>query len=440
MEDYHLSRNVHRITLYNTVAAEHRHVSNRRSRLYLHLDMNCFYAQVEQQCYNLYGIPVIVGGWRKADGTPRGIVATSSYEARKLGIKTGMSHLEATQLCPYVVPLQVHYEKYQSIGREIQLILKDFAPEVEAYSMDESFLDVSYLNNRSRHEIEDFAAGLKNTPYRKTRLNCSLGIARSKTYATLASNLQKPNGLTLVLDEAETAEKIHPLSLNEVWGIGSRRYARLEAAGLKTIAEAVEKGPAPFRKLFGAYFGQMLYETVTGGDCARVMDNFEHVPRQIGYMHTFSDWTDEPERVRGEMVKAVRVVCYRMRGYRRKASHFSCYLRLQDITWRGIHIEFSTPGPTNLDTLILSSCLRHAMPAVEKLLQEGHTLRGIGISTQDMKASLQLELFFREDEKLRSLYIAVDRINNRYGLETLKPLATGHAVEGNTHFLERSAG
>ena len=87
--DYDLNRNVHRMTLYNTVASDHQHPGNQRKRLYLHIDMDCFYAQVEQQCYNLYGIPVIVGSWRKDNGIARGIVATSSYEARRFGIKTG---------------------------------------------------------------------------------------------------------------------------------------------------------------------------------------------------------------------------------------------------------------------------------------------------------------------------------------------------------------
>ena len=158
---YDLNRNVHRITLYNTIAADQQHRSM-RPRLYLHLDMNCFYAQVEQVSYGLFGMPVIVGGWRKEDGTPRGIVATSSYEARKLGIKTAMSAFEATQICPYILFMQVHYEKYQAISRDIRAILERYAPDVEGYSMDEFFLDITFMLKRPRGETEAMAMRLKN--------------------------------------------------------------------------------------------------------------------------------------------------------------------------------------------------------------------------------------------------------------------------------------
>ena len=299
--DYDLKRNVHRMTLYNTVASDHQHPSNQRKRLYLHIDMDCYYAQVEQQCYNLYGIPVIIGGWRKDNGIARGIVATCSYEARKLGIKTGMSAYEAVQLCPYVVSLQVHYEKYQAISREINEILNGFAHELEAYSMDEYFLEVSFLLKRDRREIISFGLRLKNAIYRKTRLTASVGIAYCKTYAKLASDLCKPNGLTVVLNAEDAARVVYPISLNEVWGIGHRRFVKLKHEGVETIYDALKRGPGVFQKLFGAYFGQMLFETVCGKDCAKVTDRTDHVPQEITYMHTFSGWTIENSRLRGEI-------------------------------------------------------------------------------------------------------------------------------------------
>jgi nucleotidyltransferase/DNA polymerase involved in DNA repair len=157
---YDLEQDVHRITLYSSVAREHQHVSL-KPRLYLHIDMNCFYAQVEQRAYNLYGLPVAMGGWRKPDGTPRGIVATASYEARQLGIKTAMSAFEAHQICPYLIFLQIDYDKYKGISRQLQAILEDFAPDVEKYSMDEYFLDVTFLqrtdacgHHRLRHPAQ----------------------------------------------------------------------------------------------------------------------------------------------------------------------------------------------------------------------------------------------------------------------------------------------
>jgi len=434
---YDLERNVHRITLYNTVSADQQH-HDMRERLYLHLDMNCFYAQVEQISYNLFGIPIIVGGWRKEDGTPRGIVATSSYEARAFGIKTGMSAFEAQQICPYVVFMQVHYEKYQAISRQLKTILDNYAMDVEKYSMDEYFLDVTFLLKQRRKEVEQFGIRLKNEVYRKTGLICSVGIAYSKTYAKLASDINKPNGLTLVLDKEEAKEIIFPLELNEVWGIGRRRFAKLQDHGMTTIADAHKRGHVAFQRIFGAYFGKMLYETATGQDHAKVLSHEQHVPKDITYMHTFSDWTNDIDRVKGELTKAVRQVGYRMRGYNKRARDFGGYIRFQDAAWKGVSFKFCTKGYTNLDDYILRAAWQGAEPLLKRFMAEGHTIRGVGIHTIELDQTNQMELFFREDEQVRSKYYAVDNINNRHGLDTIMTASDRYGVVGKTHFLDRN--
>lgn len=434
---YDLQRNVHRITLYNTVGADQQHAGN-RPRLYLHLDMNCFYAQVEQVSYGLFGLPVIVGGWRKEDGTARGIVATSSYEARKLGIKTAMSAFEATQICPYLVFMQVHYEKYQAISRDIRSILEKYSPDVEGYSMDEFFLDITFMLRRSRTEVTEMAMKLKNEVYGQTGLLCSVGVAYSKTYAKLASDLHKPNGLTCIFDETAAQQYLYGLPLKEVWGIGSRRYAKLQSRGLQTIGDAIGRGAGPFRELFGDYFGRMLFETVAGKDRAKVLDTTDHTPKEISYMHTFSDWSDDPLAIEGEISKAVNQLCYRMRGYKRKACKYAGYIRFQDVDWKGISFVFNTPGETNLDDYVLEGCLQTAMPLLHKFLREGHKIRGIGLHTIALTEGNQLDLFFREDEKISGLYQAIDHINNRFGLDTILPAAKQHDVKGKTHFFERN--
>lgn len=434
---YDLNRNVHRITLYNTIAAEQQHRSM-RPRLYLHMDMNCFYAQVEQLSYNLYGIPLIVGGWRKDNGTARGIVATSSYEARSLGIKTGMSAFEAQQICPYIVFMQVHYEKYQSFSKQIDQILKKYSPDVEGYSMDEYFLDITFMLKRSRTEIIALGNRIKNEIYAKTGLVCSVGISFSKTYSKLASDLHKPNGLTAVLNEDDARSLIYPLSLHEVWGIGSRRFKKLSQAGMNTIEDAVRRGKAAFQNLFGEYFGKMLYETATGHDRAMVMSHVEHIPKEVAYMHTFSDWTVNIDEVTGEITKAVRQLCYRMRGYGRRAKKFVGYIRFQDETWKGVSFSFITQGYTNLNDYILDACLETALPLLKRFLGEGNRIRGIGLHTVEMDESNQLDLFFHEDDKLKRRYMAIDAINNRYGLNTIVPASQRYDVPGKTHFLDRN--
>jgi DNA polymerase IV len=436
-QDYDLEQDVHRITLYSTVAKEHQHVS-RKKRLYLHLDMNCFYAQVEQRAYNLYGLPLAMGGWRKPNGIARGIVATASYEARALGIKTAMSAFEASQICPYLVFMQIDYDKYKGISRELKSILDTFSPEVEKYSMDEYFMDVTFLLKKPRRQLEEFARSLKQEVFGRLGLVCSVGVATSKTYSKLASDLMKPKGLSLILTPDDAAQYIYPLPVDEVWGIGRRRSAHLQKYGIRTISDAVRQGKVPFQKLFGEMQGQLFWETVTGRDRARVLTNEVHIPDEVSYMHTFSDWTVNPVEVRGEIVKAVRKVCYRMRGYRRKARRWGCHIRYQEVHWDGHSFAFRTPGFTNLDDYVLEECLPQAMRVVNSALEKGIKIRGIGLHTIEMQQTEQTELFFTESDQVRHLYRAADCLNNCYGPDTVAKAAIYESVKGKTHFVNRS--
>lgn len=436
-KDYDLEQDVHRITLYSTIARGHQHISRKR-RLYLHLDMNCFYAQVEQRAYNLYGLPLAMGGWRKPNGVARGIVATASYEARALGIKTAMSAFEASQICPYLVFMQIDYDKYKGISRQLQELLNTHAPDVEKYSMDEYFMDITFLQGKPRTELGAFARKLKADIYQQLGLVCSVGIATSKTWSKLASDLKKPDGVMMILNPDDAAQYIYPLPVDEVWGIGRRRSVHLKRHGIHTISDAVKQGKVPFQKLFGEMQGQLFWETVTGRDRAKVLTNEVHIPDEVSYMHTFSDWTENPVEVKGEIVKAVRKVCYRMRGYQRKARRWGCHIRYQQAHWEGQSFTFTTPGFTNLDDYVLEGCLPPAMRIVNSALQKGIRIRGIGLHTIELQQTEQLEIFFQESEQVRGLYRAVDALNNCYGPDTVAKAAIHESVKGNTHFVNRS--
>jgi DNA polymerase-4 len=435
---YNPDEDVHKITDYRCVSRDMQHASI-KERLYLHLDMNCFYAQVEQQCYKLHGLPIYIGGWYKGSkGIPRGIVATSSYEARALGIKTAMSAYEAEQICPYIIGLQADYEKYKGISALIQDVLNDFAPTVEKYSMDEYFLDINFLKDEPRKEIIRYGTALRNLIYKEVGLVCSIGISYSKTYSKLASDLDKPDGLTLVLNKQEAAETLGPLELDEVWGIGSRRYAKLKDRGLMTISDGIERGYTIFQDLFGKYFGKIMYEMVAGKDRAKVLTKQLSTKEQLNYMHTFSVQTTDPAAIRGELMKAITRLCYRMRGYKIRARSYFCYLRIQHREHKGIKFRFNTDGYTNLDGYIHHECMRKAKPRITRLLKVGYALRGIGIGTVKVDHSNQQELFFREDPQQRQVCKVQDAINNKFGNDTMTKASIMDSVGGKTHFLDRS--
>lgn len=184
--------------------------------------------------------------------------------------------------------------------------------------------------------------------------------------------------------------------------------------------------------------GQLFWETISGRDKARVLTDEVHIPEEVSYMHTFSDWTVDPNAVKGEIVKAVRKVCYRMRGYKRKARRWGCHIRFQEAHWEGQSVVFNTPGFTNLDDYVLNACLAEAMRIVNSALSKGIKIRGVGLYTIEMQQIEQGELFFQESEQVRHLYRATDCLNNCYGPDTVAKAAIHESVKGNTHFVNRS--
>jgi DNA polymerase-4 len=436
----HPENDVHRITLYSTVYPEHQYRS-RKERLYLHFDFACYYAQVEQLRKGLYGIPLIVGGWRKENGVVKGIVATSSYEARAFGIKTGMSALEAHQLCPYVCMLQVDYTTYTAISRQVHHIMKKYSHQIERYSMDEYFMNLTFMKDKSEREIKEFAARLQNEIYATTGLFGAIGVARSKTYAKLSSSLDKPRGISIVITDDDERTRIHPLDLNEVWGVGSRRYEHLRSEGYQTIGEVVEKGNVrTFMRLFGSNFGKMLHQTITGKDQGRVLEeNDEYSPKWgVSYGHTFSEGSVDVERIKGEFAIGIEMICYRMRSYGMRANSFSGMFDYNDSNLPPVGFRFVTDAYTNIDSYVYRACLKRILPAITQAAKLGMEIRKIMIGTHQIDHTTQMNLFFQDEAEQVARYTALDDINNRYGKGTVTRANTLHRVEGNTHFLERN--
>lgn len=437
---YHPEHDVHRITLYNTVYPEHQHRS-KRERLYLHFDFACFYAQIEQLRKKLYGLPVIIGGWRKKDGTVKGIVATSSYEARAFGVKTGMSAMQAHQLCPYLCMIQVDYPAYSAISKQVHHIFKTFSHRVERYSMDEYFMDVSFLLEKSSNEITAFAKRLQTSIFEATNLYGSVGLARSKTYAKLASSLNKPRGITSILNDEDERAYIHPLPLNEVWGVGRKRYIHIQAEGYKTIGDVATFGNKnTFIRLFGNNFGRMLFQTITGNDQARILEeNDNYTPKWgVSYGHTFSEGSSNLERIQGEFAIAIEQICYRLRAYGIRANSFSGLYGFDRSDKPGISFKFTLGGFTNSDTIVFDACMERILPDLERFCKTGAKIRNIIIGTKEIDKTRQLDMFFERNPDELSRLEAIDRINNAYGKRMVTYARTLLRVQGNTHFLERS--
>lgn len=278
-------------------------------RRILHIDMDAFFAAVEEKRRpELKGKPVVIGGG--GDPTQRGVVSTASYEARKFGIHSAMPLKTAYKLCPQAAFLPVDYEEYSRVSEAIKEILREFTPLVEDVGIDEAYLDVS---DSGRHP-EDIAAEIKKKVMGKTGLTCSIGIAPNKLLAKIASDIQKPSGLTII-NEKDIEARIWSLPARKLQGIGPKTEAYLKGLGINTIGELAALSADALTKHFGKSYGNYLFEASKGIDESPIITHWE--PKSSSRETTFQSDTDNWQvlaRTLSGLLKDV-VSDSRQRGY-----------------------------------------------------------------------------------------------------------------------------
>lgn len=245
----------------------------------LHVDMDAFFAEIELQRHpELRGRPVVVGG--RGDPTERGVVSTASYEARAFGVRSGMALRTASQLCPQAVFLPVDYPAYLRVSQRIKAILREVSPVIEDVGIDEAFLDITRL----RRPPEEIGRALKERILAKTGLTCSVGIAANKLLAKLASELGKPDGLT-VLAVQEVERRIWPLPARRLPGVGPKTEERLAALGIATIGELAVAPSEALVARFGPAHGMYLCRAARGIDDSPLVTHWE--PKSVSRETTF---------------------------------------------------------------------------------------------------------------------------------------------------------
>ena len=261
----------------------------RDNRIILHIDMDSFFASAEiRENPDLKGRPVVVGADPKA-GKGRGVVSTASYEARKFGIRSGMPISRAYRLCPSAVFLPVNFSLYDRVSDEIMKILRSYAGKFQQVSIDEAYLDVSNIG--SFEAAVELAKRIKQEIYGKEKLTCSVGIAPSKIIAKIASDHQKPDGLTSV-EPSRIKEFLSPLPVRKIIGIGKKTEAELNAIGIKTIGQLAEYDIQKLISRFGKW-GIYMHDLASGIDESEVEE--EECCKSISRELTFEQDTDDPE-------------------------------------------------------------------------------------------------------------------------------------------------
>ena len=253
-------------------------------RRILHIDMDAFFAAVEEQRHpELRGKPVVIGG--SGDPTKRGVVSTASYEARKYGIHSALPLRTAYNLCPEAVFLPVDYEEYSRVSGIIKTALKEMSSIMEDVGIDEAFLDISEIDKTP----DEIAQEIKERIKEETGLTCSIGVASNKLLAKIASDMQKPDGLTIIA-EKDIEERIWPLPVRKLWGVGPKTEASLKNIGINTIGELALMPVDRLVETYGQSYGHYLHEASRGIDESPLVTHWE--PKSISRETTFQTDTN----------------------------------------------------------------------------------------------------------------------------------------------------
>jgi DNA polymerase IV (archaeal DinB-like DNA polymerase) len=263
-----------------------------KKRVIFHLDMDHFYTAVEMRERPEYsGKPVVVGSDPK-QGKGRGVVSTSNYEARKAGVRSGIPISRAWKLCPEAVYLPPNFPLYIQVSKEIMEIARRHADKFEQWGIDEAFLDVS-TRTKNYDEAKELAKKIKQEILDKEHLTCSIGVGPNKLTAKIASDIQKPDGLTIVKDD-EVEKFLDPLPVRKLLWVGKKTEEKLKARGINTIGDLSRYDPAVLNELFGV-MGTQLYLMAHGIDRSEVTPRTE--VKSISHETTFEIDTADQDAV-----------------------------------------------------------------------------------------------------------------------------------------------
>ena len=368
-------------------------------RYIMHIDMDAFFASVEQlDNPELKGKPLIVGGQ-----SCRGVVSTCSYEARKFGVHSAMPMVEARRLCPHAEFLQGRMWRYEEVSREIMRIFHEEAPLVEQLSIDEAFLDVSGMERLCK-DVRNIGWRIKERIKNEIGLTCSVGLAPNKFLAKMASDMQKPDGFTVITHE-KARSFIAPLPVTKIFGIGGAAKQMLAQFGIATIGQLANADRSILQKVFGKNADKVQHLAM-GLDDRPVIP--ETAPKSIGRETTF-----EKDLYTFEDCKAAILELSGQTGFRLRNKGYSgrtVTLKVKFKDFKIITRSISSEGDISCDEEIFSLAV--------KLLQDvayENGVRLLGVTVSNLQDGSCGSLCFEENTKLLQRNAAVDNLKKRFG-------------------------
>jgi DNA polymerase-4 len=377
-------------------------------RAVLHVDMDAFYASVEERDRpELKGRPLIVGGFDN-----RGVVAAANYAVRRFGVRSAMPMREALRRCPEAVCIPPRMSRYQEMSGEIFEILREWTPLVEGLSLDEAFLDVTACR-RLKGSAEQIGADIRQRIRTKTGLAASVGVAPNKLLAKIASDLAKPDGLFCI-----GADNLHavldPLPIDTLPGVGAKTTRAVFAAGIRTVGDLRAASDAMVWRAFGKD-GPVMRQRAAGIDDRPVVPHREE--KSLSAERTFAADSRDARALKSELLHLVDRAATRLRAHGLAASRLTVKIRRSDFA---TYTRQRTIEPATQDTAVLC----RAAAAVFDEWRRGQpqaALRLLGIALGDLELPRQGDLFARTPQTGSPLDQAVDEVRRRFGAGLLTP-------------------
>ncbi len=374
----------------------------------MHIDMDAFYASIEQlDNEELRGKPVVVGGG------VRGVVSAASYEARKFGIRSAMPTGEVLRRCPHVIMVKGRMERYVELSRIVHECLNNYSPLVESASIDEAYVDATGMEKIFGTPLE-MAQKIKADIYEKTKLTCSIGIAPIKFLAKIASDMNKPNGIFMITDE-QMSDFLNKLLVEKVPGVGRKFHSQLTSIGIKTLADVSRLSSSFWEEKFGKA-GKQLYLFAQG------LDDREIVPYQDPKSESAETTLDNDTRNIDVLIKYLFVHAERVGRNLRKnnLAGRTISLKIKYSDFRQMVRQISLTNPTcSTQTIFETACgilenIKLEMPV---------RLIGLGVSNFDNRSQQGflpgLNQNIENEKKRTKLDFTMDALNERYGKSTI---------------------
>lgn len=364
----------------------------------LHADLDAFYASVEQRDDpRLRGRPVIVGA---------GVVLAASYEARAHGIRTAMGGAQARRLCPRAVVVSPRMSAYSEASQAVFKVFEQTAPVVEGLSIDEAFLDVRGLT-RISGTPEEIARRLRQDVREQVGLPITIGVARTKFLAKVASGVAKPDGLLIVPPEREL-EFLHPLGVRRLWGVGEVTARKLFDRGITTVAEVAALDESALVAMLGRASGRHLHALAHNRDPRPVLPRRRR--RSIGAQRALGRRPRPPEEIATTLIALVDRVTRRLRAAGRVCRTVVLRFRFSDFSRATRSVTIAEPtAHTSTVLMAATALLRASLPTIER---RGLTLIGIALTNLADAGAVQLALPL---DRARDLDLTLDRVRDRFG-------------------------